>query len=168
MNSSRMTSEFYVNFENIRLELGEVSVSPGYGIMTGGWLMRNSPQIVVKQGLAKASKLAFTTVLCACAVLASTALAADTTYQYDSLGRVIKVTYPDSKQICYSYDAAGNRTQVKRQSTGTCTVTGSALTSSAAIMAAAQQDAANLSTAQATQNEALAATTSTDEVAPSF
>jgi len=46
--------------------------------------------------------------------------AGNTTYQYDALGRVVKVTYPDSKQICYQYDAAGNRTQVKRQATGTC------------------------------------------------
>lgn len=60
----------------------------------------------------------------------ATVLAGTTSYQYDTLGRVVKVTYPDAKQICYTYDAAGNRTQVKRQATGTCTVTGSTLTTS--------------------------------------
>jgi YD repeat-containing protein len=69
------------------------------------------------------------------------AIGGTTSYQYDSLGRVIKVVYPDLKQICYTYDSAGNRTQVKRQATGSCTVTGSTLTSSltAEKMFAAQQ-----------------------------
>ena len=109
-------------------------------------------------------------IICAGALVASQALAGNTTYSYDALGRVIKVTYPDSKQICYAYDAAGNRTQVKRQSTGTCTVTGSTLTaaSSAAIVAAAQRSADGLGTAQATQNEAVAVTTPTDEAVAGF
>ena len=100
----------------------------------------------------------------------SSAFAVDTAYQNDSQGRVIKVTYPDSKQICYSYEAAGNRTQVKRQSTGTCTVAGSTLNAakSTEVLAAAQQSADSLNTAQATQNEAVAATTSTDEPAAGF
>ncbi|WP_090649710.1 RHS repeat domain-containing protein [Asticcacaulis taihuensis] len=74
----------------------------------------------------------------------TSASAGNTTYQYDALGRVIKVTYPDSKQICYAYDSAGNRTQVKRQATGTCTVTGSTLSSSltAETMLTAQQSSA--------------------------
>ena len=33
------------------------------------------------------------------------------TYSYDQLGRIVTVTYTDGKQIVYSYDAAGNRTQ---------------------------------------------------------
>lgn len=32
-------------------------------------------------------------------------------YTYDALGRVISVRFDDGKQIVYSYDAAGNRTQ---------------------------------------------------------
>ena len=49
------------------------------------------------------------------------AKAGTTSYMYDTLGRIIKVTYPDAKQICYQYDKAGNRTQVNRAATGTCT-----------------------------------------------
>ncbi|MBV8798616.1 MAG: RHS repeat protein [Alphaproteobacteria bacterium] len=45
-------------------------------------------------------------------------LSAATTYTYDDLGRLSKVCYDNGKQIAYSYDAAGNRTQVVTQ--GTC------------------------------------------------
>lgn len=34
------------------------------------------------------------------------------TYQYDTLGRLKVVQYPSGKSVTYSYDAAGNRTQV--------------------------------------------------------
>lgn len=34
-----------------------------------------------------------------------------TSYSYDSLGRLIMVRYDNGKQIVYTYDAAGNRTQ---------------------------------------------------------
>lgn len=37
---------------------------------------------------------------------------AATTYTYDTLGRVSTVTYDNGLVITYSYDAAGNRTQV--------------------------------------------------------
>jgi YD repeat-containing protein len=44
--------------------------------------------------------------------LATAAYAQQTaTYTYDQLGRIITVTYAGGKQIIYSYDAAGNRTQ---------------------------------------------------------
>lgn len=33
-----------------------------------------------------------------------------TTYEYDSLNRLTKVTYADGAQILYYYDANGNRT----------------------------------------------------------
>ena len=104
--------------------------------------MANSSKHLMHKAIKVARKVALAGLVCVTVSSAGPAFAGNTTYQYDSLGRVIKVTYPDSKQICYAYDAAGNRTQVKRQATGTCTVTGSTVTSSltAQTMFAAQQN----------------------------
>lgn len=44
-------------------------------------------------------------------VLAHGAIAA-TTYTYDELGRLATATYDNGQRVTYSYDAAGNRTQV--------------------------------------------------------
>jgi len=43
---------------------------------------------------------------------AGQAFAGDTTYKYDSQGRLIEVNYPDGAKVTYTYDAAGNRTKV--------------------------------------------------------
>jgi YD repeat-containing protein len=43
---------------------------------------------------------------------ASTGALAATTYTYDTLGRLSTVTYDNGETIVYTYDAAGNRTQV--------------------------------------------------------
>jgi YD repeat-containing protein len=34
------------------------------------------------------------------------------TYQYDDLGRLVGVKFPDGASATYAYDAAGNRTSV--------------------------------------------------------
>lgn len=41
-----------------------------------------------------------------------------TSYTYDALGRLIKVRYDNGKEINYTYDAAGNRTQRTVQTSG--------------------------------------------------
>jgi YD repeat-containing protein len=47
------------------------------------------------------------------AIISSGAVASTaTTYTYDTLGRVSTATYPNGTVITYSYDPAGNRTQV--------------------------------------------------------
>jgi YD repeat-containing protein len=54
----------------------------------------------------------FASVLPAAATLALAFPAAADEYQYDSLGRLIRVTYDNGAVVQYSYDAAGNRTTV--------------------------------------------------------
>ena len=53
-------------------------------------------------------------ILAAFAALVSAPVqaATATAYTYDTLGRVATVTYPNGTIITYSYDPAGNRTQV--------------------------------------------------------
>ena len=46
---------------------------------------------------------------------ATPVFAGTTIYQYDALGRVIEVDYPDGSKVLYTYDAAGNRTKTVRQ-----------------------------------------------------
>lgn len=43
-------------------------------------------------------------------MVAVAAFAGSATYTYDSLGRVITITYSTGVVITYTYDAAGNRT----------------------------------------------------------
>jgi len=57
-------------------------------------------------------RTARTAGLMAIAMLVASPCVAATTYQYDALGRVTNVTYDDGTQVAYTYDAAGNRTQV--------------------------------------------------------
>lgn len=40
-----------------------------------------------------------------------------TTYTYDDLGRLTRATYDNNRQIDYTYDPAGNRTQVATSTT---------------------------------------------------
>lgn len=48
-------------------------------------------------------------------LLTSSAAIGATTYTYDALGRLSTATYDNGKQVIYSYDPAGNRTQVVTQ-----------------------------------------------------
>lgn len=59
---------------------------------------------------ARSARLGAAALLC-CLPLADTASSAPIQYQYDALGRVVSVAYPNGQQITYTYDAAGNRTQ---------------------------------------------------------
>jgi YD repeat-containing protein len=51
-------------------------------------------------------------MLLLCAVLIAPAIAGTTTYTYDALGRLRKVTAPDGSETAYTYDAAGNRQSI--------------------------------------------------------
>lgn len=64
-------------------------------------------------GVALRAKLAASTLLLAGFVIGDAGAA--TTYTYDDLGRLTKATYDNGKEIDYSYDPAGNRTQVVTQ-----------------------------------------------------
>lgn len=44
--------------------------------------------------------------------LSMTDLTGTTSYDYDTIGQLIKMTYPDNRNIQYQYDAAGNRTRI--------------------------------------------------------
>ncbi|MBL8537075.1 MAG: RHS repeat protein [Hyphomonadaceae bacterium] len=57
-------------------------------------------------------------------------------YQYDALGRVVGVTYPNGATISYAYDDAGNRTQLT-QTAGTAAPTGTFSASPGTINAGA-------------------------------
>jgi YD repeat-containing protein len=51
-------------------------------------------------------------LLAVTALLLASPVSAATTYTYDTLGRVATVTYDNGETITYTYDPAGNRTQV--------------------------------------------------------
>lgn len=58
-------------------------------------------------------------LLVACLIgLSAGQVSAATVYTYDTLGRLSTVCYDNGMKITYSYDPAGNRTQVV--TTGTC------------------------------------------------
>jgi YD repeat-containing protein len=52
----------------------------------------------------------FLTIAILLAFAAAPSHASGITYTYDSLGRVVTLTYDNGTQITYAYDAAGNRT----------------------------------------------------------
>ena len=56
------------------------------------------------------SRIAIPAAVLTASVLANAAYAAS--YEYDSLGRVVKVTYDDGSVVTYAYDASGNRITV--------------------------------------------------------
>lgn len=103
--------------------------------------------LLIKRRAARSSASALG-IMCLMPFLAMPATAGNTTYQYDALGRVVKVTYPDAKQVCYSYDPAGNRYLVQRQATGACTPT--AVTVTTTSLAAGSTNQATVSEASET------------------
>ena len=54
------------------------------------------------------------------ALTAATQVSASTTYTYDTLGRLSCVLYDNGMKITYTYDPAGNRTQVVTQGGTAC------------------------------------------------
>lgn len=53
------------------------------------------------------------------AMMCTSGVFAATTYTYDPLGRVTKVTFDNGNKIVYCYDEAGNRTTVTVSTAGT-------------------------------------------------
>ena len=51
-------------------------------------------------------------VICVGMLIATSAVSGETKYEYDPLGRLVKVTYSDGSTVAYSYDQAGNRVAV--------------------------------------------------------
>lgn len=47
-------------------------------------------------------------------LMTTQAMAGDTYYKYDALGRVLLSSYPDGSQVGFAYDSAGNRSATKR------------------------------------------------------
>lgn len=60
----------------------------------------------LKRGRTAIPALALVCVMLVCAVTQ-----AATRYEYDALGRLVRVRYDNGKEIAYTYDAAGNRLQ---------------------------------------------------------
>ncbi|HWA90099.1 MAG TPA: RHS repeat domain-containing protein [Rhizomicrobium sp.] len=59
-----------------------------------------------------------TVALCfAIAITTISRAEAGVSYQYDTLGRLSSASYDNGRQIVYTYDPAGNRTQVVTQAT---------------------------------------------------
>jgi len=56
---------------------------------------------------------------CICFIIGSamfgTAYAGTTTYKYDVQGRIIEIDYPNGAIVKYTYDNAGNRSQIAKQ-----------------------------------------------------
>ena len=50
--------------------------------------------------------------VCLGMLIATSAVGGETKYEYDVLGRVVKVTYSDGSTVAYAYDLAGNRVAV--------------------------------------------------------
>src|SRR5665213_2355698 len=62
-------------------------------------------------------------VLALCALSTTASQAADTTYTYDALGRLVGVSYNCGGGATYAYDAAGNRTTTATTAPGVCSPT---------------------------------------------
>lgn len=49
------------------------------------------------------------TIVCCCLTWSQVKAQYTTTYEYDSLNRLVKVDYPNGQRVEYEYDALGNR-----------------------------------------------------------
>lgn len=80
----------------------------------------------ILRGRARAARGAALLLVAAVAVGSAATPAAADTYRYDVLGRLTRVTYTNGAVVHYAYDAAGNRTTVIADPTGTANPPGAA------------------------------------------
>ena len=76
--------------------------------------MRNKRKLIIACGVAGIAGLAVLVAASTRSVAVTAATAGSVQYNYDSLGRIVRDSYP-ANTATYTYDNAGNRTQSTMQ-----------------------------------------------------